>query len=70
MGGGRKKTQNIPAQFNKKAVASSQACACCHLVSYCNMACQAQHWKQKPAGHKQFCFPPEKRRPGATQPDQ
>ena len=42
------------------------ACSRCHLVFYCSRACQAQHWKQKPAGHKQFCFTPEERRPAAA----
>ena len=32
------------------------ACARCHVVFYCSRTCQVQHWKQKPAGHKQFCF--------------
>ena len=27
------------------------SCARCHLVSYCSRAYQAQHLKQKPAGH-------------------
>ena len=43
------------------------ACARCHLVFYCSRPCQVQHWKQKPAGHKQFCVTPEERRPAAVQ---
>ena len=39
------------------------ACARCHLVFYCSRACQVQHWKQKPTGHKQFCVTHEERRP-------
>ena len=42
------------------------ACSRCHMVFYCSRACQAQHFKQKPAGHKQFCFTPEERRPAAA----
>ena len=41
------------------------ACARCHMVYYCGRACQVQHWKRKPGGHKQFCVTPEERRPGA-----
>ena len=41
------------------------ACARCGLVHYCSRACQVQHWKRKPGGHKQFCVTPEERRPGA-----
>ena len=43
------------------------ACSRCQLVYYCSRACQAQHWKQKPAGHKQFCVTLEERRPPAPQ---
>ena len=45
------------------------ACSRCHIVSYCSKPCQANHWKQKPGGHKQFCVTPDERRPGAAQPD-
>jgi len=38
------------------------ACSRCHLVFYCSRTCQAQHWKQKTAGHRQFCVTPEERR--------
>ena len=38
------------------------ACACCHLVFYCSKPCQVLHWKQKSAGHKQFCVTPDERR--------
>ena len=46
------------------------ACARCHLVSYCSKPCQAQHWRQKPGGHKQFCVTPEERRPECAQSGQ
>ena len=52
------------------SITTLSACARCHLASYCSEPCQAQHWKQKLAGHKQFCVTPEERRPGAAQADQ
>ena len=44
------------------------ACARCHMVYYCGRACQVQHWKRKPGGHKQFCVTPEERWP-ISQPE-
>ena len=49
--------------------AALSACARCHLVFYCSKPCQVQHWKQKPAGHKQFCLTPEERQPADAEDD-
>ena len=51
-----------------QVLAATAAPEPCHLVFYCSRTCQVQHWRQKPAGHKQFCVTPEERRPAAVRP--
>jgi tetratricopeptide (TPR) repeat protein len=43
-----------------------KACSRCKLVRYCSVECQAAHWKRKVDSHKDSCYAPSERTPGAV----
>ena len=47
------------------ADAAPKKCSACHLVSYCNVNCQSNHWNM---GHKQTCLGKLRGKPTPTLP--
>ena len=45
---------------------ASKKCSACHLVSYCNVECQTQHWKK---AHKLTCLGKMCGKPGVAPPN-